>query len=622
MQNAPPFVKLPMLNFRACIQIFVGLAAASVLAQEPPFPLASVVEQARQAASSAKVTPSGLTRDDYLKTTEGIVEYFRKFQAPTGRIIDPFLHKEVQYSTPCYAWSAAALVASGHQTNLFDSAAQALDVSLEELSTGHAADGHSDFFTFPCMLAYEALRDHVAPERRAKWEAELRSIVPEKIYHDIPGKRPPHNWAIVALSGEYLRAQDGLGDPAYVDKALSYQMKYFTANGQYMDPNVPMAYDGFPRCFLAAMIDRGYKGAYATTLSNLMDRAAWTSLLIQSPIGEWPTGGRSSEHQWNEAMQCMTYEVWARLKQGEGDAAGAAMFKRAARLALESVRRWVRPSGELWIVKNRFDPAERHGFMGYSSHSQYNLLAASMLCTAWLYADEAIPEGVCPAESGGFALELPDFHKVIANAGGLYVELDTSAAPEYNSTGLIRVHKTGVDPLVGPTDVSDRKDGSAAAGIAWREGDHWQSLAALTKKDIKRVEFSTEANKPGHVQFKVRYVLGSPHVSAVVENYDLTPERVEVAAEVQGETDQVRVRFPALAFDGANATRIEVKGAKASVQLNRSRENVSIVEPSEGWVRTGTWTSFRNGFFEMIECDIPGKRVVYDLAPTSAESAP
>lgn len=628
MQKARALAKLVAMNARVRCQVTIGLLFVVLpplfaVAQESPFPLAPIVAQARRDASAAKVVPSGLTREDYLKTSEGIVDFFQHFQTPEGRIIDPFLHREVQYSTPCYAWTATALVVSGRRTNLFDSAARALDISLDELSSGHAADAHSDFFTFPCMLAYEALRDRVAPERRAKWETDLRSIIPERIYHDIPGKRPPHNWAVVALSGEYLRAQDGLGIPAYVDKALSYQMGYFTANGEYMDPNTPMAYDGFPRCFLAAMMERGYNGVYVETLSNLMDRASWTSLLIQSPIGEWPTGGRSSEHQWNEAQQCMTYEIWARRKQREGDAAAAGMFKRAAHLALQSVQRWVRPSGELWIVKNRFDPAARHGFMGYSSHTQYNLLAASMLCTAWLFADEAVPEGVCPAEVGGFAFELPDFHKVIANAGGLYLELDVTAAPEYNSTGLIRVHKTDVDPLVGPTDTSDSKDGSVAVGIAWREGDRWQSLAGLTKKEIKRVEFSTGEKSPEHVRFKIRYVLDQLNITAVVENYDLTPQRVEVTAEVDGETSEIQARFPAFAFDGANATQIALNGASASVQLNRSQESFSIVSPPGAELsRNGKWTTFRNGYFGTIEGTVPGKSVTYTLTPSSRENNP
>jgi hypothetical protein len=566
---------------------------------------------------AAQVTPSGLSRDDYLKTTQGIVEFFQHFQREDGRIIDPFMHKEVQYSTPCYAWAAAALVMSGRDTNMIDSTVRALDISLEELSTGHAADGHSDFFTFPCMFAYEALRDRVASERRATWETELRAIVPEKIYQDIPRKRPPHNWAVVALSGEFLRQQDGLGDPAYIDKALALQMKYFTDNGQYMDPNNPMAYDGFPRCFLAVMMERGYDGLYGTELRSLMDRAAWTSLLIQSPIGEWPTGGRSSEHQWNEAMQCQTYEVWANYRQHEGDTDGAKMFKRAAHLALQSVQRWVRPSGELWIVKNHFDPAERHGYMGYSSHSQYNLLAASMLSTAWLFADDSIPEGVCPAESGGFAVYLPEFHKVFANAGGMYVELDTTAAPEYNSTGLIRVHKTGVDPLIGPTDTSAKKDGQVAVGIAWRNGDRWQSLAELTTKQIKSVEFTTaaEENKADHVRFKVKYILGEPDVQSISESYDLTPDRVEVTAEIEGHSDEVQVRYPAFAFDGASATRISLNGASASVQLGKSEAVFSVEEPPDCKLsRSGTWTTFRNGYFETIEGTVKGDSVKYSLS--------
>jgi hypothetical protein len=583
-------------------------------AAESAFPLGATVAAGREVALSARVAPSGLDRNDYLATSEGIVAFFQHFQTPDGRILDPYLGREVQYSSPCYAWAAAALVTSGRRTNLLDSAARALDISLEELSIGHAADNHGDFFTFPCMLAFEALRGRVSNERRARWEDNLRAIAPERVYQDIPGKREPHNWAVVALAGEFLRHQDGFCDLAFVEKSLALQMKFFTANGQYVDPGAPMAYDGFPRCFLCAMLERGYRGAYFDALTNLLDRAAWTSLLIQSPGGEWPAGGRSAEHQWNEAMQCMTDEIWARRKQREGDPAGAQMFKRAAHLALESVRRWVRPSGELWIVKNHFDPSARHGFMSYSAHSQYNLLAASMLCAAWMFADETIPEGVCPAQTGGFALELPEFHKVIANAGGLYLELDTAATPEYNGTGLIRIQKTGVDPLVGPSDTSAINDGPAAVGIAWRDGDRWQSLAGLGQKQIARTKFFTGENTAGHVRFKVKYLLKSQAIDAVTESYDLTPERVQVTAEADGKIAELKVQFPAMAFDGSSAAQISLNGANAAVRLNHSQENYAVETPSGVTLtRSGSWTSFRNGYLEMIEGTVSGNRVVYSL---------
>ena len=377
----------------------------------------------------------------------------------------------------------------------------------------------------------------------------MRAIDPQRVYQDAPGKREPYNWAIVALCGEYLRHQDGFCDPSFVEKALALQMTNFTANGQYVDPGAPMAYDGFPRCFLAAMIERGYDGAESAALSNLLDRAAWTSLLLQSPCGEWPTGGRSAQHQWNEAMQCMTYEIWARRKLREGDTAGARMFKRAAHLSLESIRRWVRPSGELWIVKNHFDPAARHGYERYSFHSQYNLLSASMMCAAWIFADENVPEGVCTEKTGGFEIELPEFHKVIANTGGLYVELDTAAVPEYNSTGLIRVHKTGDRSrwwgrLMAVRSTTERLPWELR-GLTAIIGSRWP---ALVENKIARTEFTTGQNTTDHVQFKVRYVLNNQAIPAVTESYDLTPARVQVTAQAEGEVSRLKVQFPAIAF--------------------------------------------------------------------------
>lgn len=48
------------------------------------------------------------------------------------------------------------------------------------------------------------------------------------------------------------------------------------------------------------MLQRGFVPPNATVYQNLLHRAALTSLLLQSPAGELPTGSRSSQHQWNE----------------------------------------------------------------------------------------------------------------------------------------------------------------------------------------------------------------------------------------------------------------------------------------------------------------------------------
>ncbi|HUD83555.1 MAG TPA: hypothetical protein VMQ67_08630, partial [Candidatus Saccharimonadales bacterium] len=110
-------------------------------------------------------------------------------------------------------------------------------------------------------------------------------------------------------------------------------------------------------------------------------------------------------------------------------------------------------------------------------------------------------------------------------------------------------------------------------------------MPLLGQKQIHRTEFSTGQNKADHVRFKVRYVLERTGISAVVENYDLTPERVEVTVEVEGHPAGIKVQFPvqfpALAFDGAAASQIELSGTNASVRLNHSQEVFSVLSPSD-----------------------------------------
>ena len=581
------------------------------------FRSAKIVAEATNNLRQATIEPTKLSRDNYLNVVSGIVNYFQHFQAEDGRIVDPYLQTEFQYSTPCYAWAAAALVQSGKQTNLLESATRALHCALQELAEDKAAMNHGDFFTFPCMLAYEALHNRVPPSEQGKIDDLLKRMDPQRCYQDVLSERHTtvHNWNVVALSGEFLRFQNGFTDINFVEKYLPLQLPYFTSDGLYRDPNMPMAYDHFPRHFLAAMLARGYNGKSRADVDELVDRGAWVSLLLQSPCGELPTGGRSAQHQWNEAEQCVTYEVWANRKRTAGDIAAAEAFKRAAHLGLQSIQRWVRPSGELWIVKNRFDPAVRHGFQSYSSHSQYNLLAASMLATAWSVSDETINEGPCPADVGGFVLEVPEFHKLIANAGGMYVEIDTAADPEYNSTGLIRVHKTGVEPLIGPTDSSPIAEQPLALGIAWRETNGWQSLASLGMGKIKGSELKVSKMEREAVNFSVTYKVGRPPADSITEMYDISPEQVHVTSTVNGAASEVKVRLPAFVFDGQQATRIEITNATVAVGLNNSREVFEIDSAKTAAQRTGELIRCRNGFLEPIEVSIPGKRVTYTIRP-------
>eukprot|EP00043_Microstomoeca_roanoka_P000465 m.27809 g.27809 ORF g.27809 m.27809 type:complete len:831 (-) comp10335_c0_seq2:88-2580(-) len=465
-----------------------------------PFPLESVVSSALLAAeSAAPINPSGVKRHTYLDVLAPVVLHFRQFQNKDpfsiqyGRIIDPYAGMEIQYSTPTFAFAGATLIKNQYfnaslTAALTNDVALAMTAALTALSFGQpegeqgCAQGHCNFYTMPLMLALSALNGSVSEDQMQKWVNLTQSIDPTKAYKGWPGGIG--NWAIVALTGEFLRYQLGLRDgiaDIVEQLANQYTPDIWTDNGEYQDHSGcsgacnPMPYDHFPRKYMTVMLDYGYNASNATLYWELNRRAAWVSLLLQSPWGELPTGGRSSQHQWNEAVSCVTYEYWASKYYNEGNYTAAGVFKRAAALSLKSLMRWKRPTGEWFIVKNKFDPELRHGYESYSYYSQYNLLPASMLATAYLFADDAVQEIASFAETGGFTFQPANFHKVISNVGGMYVETELYAdAPPHDSTGLTRIHHRAADPLItitagAPPDMEGappNKD-SLAPGAAW-----------------------------------------------------------------------------------------------------------------------------------------------------------
>ncbi len=280
------------------------------------------------------MTPTGLQRADYLKVIAGNVDFFCKHQNQEGAIIDPYKHEEWQYATPAFAHAASLLVAHAGRRDLIEPAAKALDWSAHTLSTRTAATGHEDFFAPMLAHAIPLLKPFVPAARSARWEADIRGFNPYKTYRSSIGQG---NWNVVSLSGEALFFQQGLrSNLDFVQESLAGQGASFSSPyGLYLEG--PMAYDHFPRLWAADMIAHGYAGQYAAQLREVLRRGALTSLFMQSPEGELPAGGRSAHHQWNEAEQCVTYEIYAEQALKAGDPELASVFKRAAHLALRSM---------------------------------------------------------------------------------------------------------------------------------------------------------------------------------------------------------------------------------------------------------------------------------------------
>jgi hypothetical protein len=381
-----------------------------------------------------------------------------------------------------------------------------------------------------------------------------------------------------------------------------------------------MAYDHFARLWALDLLDEGYRGRHAAHLETLVERGAWMSMFMQSPWGELPCGGRSAHHQWNEAQQAVTFESWAARFATRSDPAAAGACKRAARRSLQSIGRWVRPSGELWIVKNRMDPAARHGYESYSFHSQYNLLAAAMLAVAWSRADDRIREAPCPADTGGFAFAIqPAFHKLIANAGGTYLEFDTGADLHYNPTGLLRVHRSGVPPealadgviAAASYQLPTKPTRSMALGPEWRDrAGVWHSLAAHGRDDLDPAEFVLVSASARRVEIRLTYrgrLRGG--ATAIAEHVTLTPERVEIEHRVDGDVDAVRQCWPMLATDGSTPSVMMASGRSATVA--RGGGGFTFEALTEGAVvsRLGVSEPCRNGLMDASVAQSTGRTI-------------
>lgn len=562
--------------------MILAVTAAVTLLGSDAHPLQPQLDRfLAQQAEVTNVAPTGLTRDDYLRAVAGMVRTLQPFVKADGNLPDP-VDGRTQFAPACYAHCVATLVASGVDRDpaMLESGCRAMDYSVNALAAGLTAfpDRHADFYPHPVMLAFEHFASVVPTSRVAVWRAQLGRIDPARTYAAY-GKAD-NNWTLVHAAGEFLRARQGLTDLAYVSRALMLQRPHITALGLYRENGAPFAYDAFSRYFLTGMLQRGLDDDF---YRRSCWRGAWTSLLIQSPFGELPTGHRSAQHIWNEAELAAVYEIYAAAHARAGKLAEAGAFKRGARLALRSVREWIRPDGGFHIVKNRFPVGARHGYETYSVHANYSLLAGSMLCVAWQQADDAIPERPTPADVGGFVVSLPDFGTVVANVGGNYVEYRTRPSPHYNPAGLVRVHLRGGHPQLG-----------------WSDGLPGDPAAATG--DLAVVEESA-----GRVRFRV----GADEIAIDAGGVTVTRESTS------------RIVFPLLLTDGRDETVVTLSGGMIDLVLGDRGIRVEILEPAGvTWVRTGDRLKHHNGLVEPVHADIPGARAVFRLRALQPDPNP
>lgn len=571
-----------------------------------------------------KVEPTGLTRDDYLKFVDGQVRVMRRFQDDQGRIIDPVIKKEVQYATPCYAHAISVLAKAGELTDadLIESGMLAMDRAVLAMVTNNAPDHHGDFFTWPVMLALTAFKDVAPADRWEKWKSDLAKIDPSKLYN-FYNNRQSLNWVLVHTAGEFLRYKSDMTDLTYIDAMIAKQAHHFTADGMYSEGGQPMAYDLFSRLFVTGMLENGYEGKHLDFLRDSNWRGAWMTLLMQSPTGEAPTGHRSSQHIWLEAEQSAILEAYATALKKAGRESEARIFKRAARLSLHTLLQWVRPDGSGYVVKNKFPIDARHGYEGYSSYTQYNLLACSMVVQAYASADETIEESAAPADVGGYVLPvLYPFHKVFASAGGAYVEYETRGDTDdrkWLPCGVVRIHFKAANSQLGPSDgisIYQNKNADApdyAVGPEWLDASgKWTRLASLRPKDNPTVQIIEQS--AAKAVFSISYKLDAVNVTQkiTVESGQVTFEDRITGASVE----KIRAYLPMLIDDGQEKTQVAMDARSAVLRKTTGgpiRFEVLNDDASE-LVRTNLQLNHRNGIAEPVFAERVGNTIRYRVS--------
>ncbi|MBN1624680.1 MAG: hypothetical protein JXN10_11640 [Clostridia bacterium] len=390
--------------------------------------------------------PTGITTDHYLDVIEICVKAYnmetliKRLPEPGGMVDDIHAYSRI-------ACGIAALLSNGRIPEYTDLWYSMMDALCNDFYR-QLPPNTLDFALKETMLGFKAMKPYVSKEKQEYWLSLLGRIDPFK---NFTNQHPFHewdnirNWNIYAMAGLWLLETEGYADSsAFFDKYWEHQFKYFDDNGMYMDPHNPMLYDLTTRVQAQLIPGYGYRGKYFEQLDEYLKKGALASLFSQSSAFEFPYGGRSNQFLFNESLLTSNFEYEAVRWKTLGNARLAGMYKRAAHLAIQSIRKWLDAPGVARHIKNMYPITSKFGSEGYGYYDKYMMTLGVFLFIGFHFSDDSIEEFPCPAETGGYVFETSGhFHKLFANCGSYSIEIDTAADFFYDATGLGRIHKTG-----------------------------------------------------------------------------------------------------------------------------------------------------------------------------------
>jgi len=463
---------------------------------------------------------------------------------------------------PRLASNIGILIAHGRREGLREIFCRMMDICCSQMPKKKARNDFSVREVCCCLLLLRE-RKVFPREQLERWKNQLEEFDPWQGYNVIAPtpQTPVGNWAAFGAVSEYVRGiLCGQDTRRFVDWQVSSQLLSFDENGMYKDPGNPILYDLMTRALLSVLLELGYEGGEAERLRELLDRSTELTLKLQSVTGEIPFGGRSNQFVFNEPVLCACLETAAARLARAGEWERAAQCRGAARLAAENTLLWLKRSC-LTHTKSGYDPDGMIGCEDYGYFNKYMITTASNAYLAYLAADESVPVGKTPAETGGYLIQTgPDFHKTVLCAGDYFAEYDTAADDHYDAGGLGRIHRRGC-----PSSLCLSVPFPAhAAYLTEGKNKSPMSLCCWTGEELGaagRFDLLESKAEPDRVSGVFQCVLPS---GRTVE------ERCEVSADgvvltLRGH-DGGGFCIPVLQFDGAHASETAVEENRIEVR--------------------------------------------------------
>jgi len=508
--------------------------------------------------------PTGVAVPVYLDVAERIVRAAVPWQDRCGVIVDPYLRYHASTCTPRFVGALGQLIGAGRCEDLVDACVRSYEYALATLNEPAVSP---EFSVKELVFAYHALRDKVAADRLARWEAHWRDYDAASAFGCVR-RDQDSNFNTFGLVGEFARIRAGLGGSMdLVERLLEGELRRVDDNGMYEDPNGPLTYHVVVLQQWALLLSLGYAGEHAEAVAHIVRRGGIASLLMQSVVGQSPFGGRSNQFHHNEAQAAGLFEACARLAMDDGDPVLAGAFKRSARRGVAMILPWIMQMEPYRHLKQGFHPGLDHGTDSSGVYSVYGLLIASLLGMAARLADETILERSTPAESGGYVFATGgNFHQVFASCGGWSVQIDTRAVPGKDATGLGRVQRVGLRPeaiLAGsiPAEPAysfayDLPQRSLAIGPQWESETGAVHRLADLSEEIADVRVSVTEERPERVAFEIAYTGDLGGARSVREFYELDAGGLRYRADVAPRPKALAYAVPVIETDGDQASQV------------------------------------------------------------------